>query len=193
MKKILTAVALAVTTLAASAQVGGFISYDYDNATAGPQYSQHEVNVGLVAPLWMGYIDGSVTGRRLVSSYDDYNAGFQFGYSMVTKQQGVTLRGRVGYGQINGVETYKGGWNGNNSSFFTVSGEASMPFTPEVGGFVGYRYRGALDDAGPNQNRVTLGLESPISSTMVARFGYAYTYQNGYNLNGVTAEAGYKF
>jgi hypothetical protein len=194
MKKILTAVALAAAALTATAQVRGFASYDYDNATSGPQYSQHEANIGMAASMGPGFADISFISRWLVTGYTDYTGGFNVGYTMSTQQQGITLKGRAGFGLLGGVQTDKGGWDSSeNYSFYSLSAEASMPLNQQVGGFVGYRWRGALNDSGPNQQRVTLGLETPLVNGVVGRVGYAYTYQNGYNWNGLTTEVGYKF
>lgn len=194
MKKTFTALALAALATAASAGVTGFTTYDYDRANAGQGSwkSQHEVQVGVAVDTKLGTFDGSVVGRQLVTSVRDDNLGFELGYTNGVKLGTVAVKGRLAYGQINQVDTTTGGFSGN-SSYYKVGVEAALPLTSTVTSFAGYRFTGDANGDTPLQNRFTVGADVALTKNLALRAGYAFTKQNGLNMNGLTTAVSYKF
>jgi hypothetical protein len=194
MKKTLLALALVATSLAATAGVTGFSTYDYDRANQGQGgwQSQHELHVGAAVTTAIGTFDGAGVYRQLVTGVRDDNAGFEVGYGAGIKLGSLGLNGRAAYGQINQVDIRTGGFSGN-SAYYSLGAEASLPVASNVTAFGGYRFRGDANGDTPIQNRYTVGADIAVNKALTVRAGYAFTKQGGVNFNGLTTAIAYKF
>jgi len=186
MKKTLLAAALLAAT-SAFAGVTGFTTYDYDNANDGQgalRYQQ-EVQVGAAVDTKLGTFDGSVSGRWATAVGTDGQGGFELGYTNGLKLGPVALKGRAAYGRFNQVTA-------GNVEYYSLAAEAGLPLTSTVTGFAGYRFRD-LANSSATQNRFTVGADFALSKTVALRAGYAFTKQDGVNLNGLTTAVAVKF
>jgi hypothetical protein len=184
MKKTFAALALVALATSASATVTGFTTYDYDNANGSSAYQQ-EVQVGVALGTKLGTFDGAVTGRRATAAAADDQGGFELGYTNGLKLGAVSVKGRGAYGRFNQAT------NGN-IEYYSLAAEAGLPLTSTVTGFAGYRFRD-FSGSGATQNRFTVGADFALSKAVAVRAGYAFTKQNGVNLNGLTTAVAVKF
>lgn len=196
MKKSLIAAALAVASFAATAGVTGFVSYDYDRDLEKnkPWLSQHEAVVGAALGTKFGTVDGGLVVKQLVTGVRDDALGFELGYTTPAVKLGpVAVAVRAGLGRVNQIDVGGGGFKGN-SSYYSLSANASMPIAQNITGFVGFRHRNGMNaDTPASSNRLTVGADLTVAPKVVLSVGYAQTWQNGLNLNGVTTAVSYKF
>lgn len=194
MKKSLIAVTLLAAT-SAFAGITATTSYDYDNVNSSKNKltAQHEGTLGLAYGTKFGTVDAAVTGRRLDTANNDYNLGFEVGYTNGIKLGAVNLKGRAAYGRFNQVETKTAGFSGN-SSYYSLAAEASTPITKQVTAFGGVRMRNGINAETPGiSTRYTAGVDVAVVKGLTARVGYAFTKQEGLNLNGITTAVSYAF
>lgn len=194
MKKTITALSLALAAVAASANVTAFATYDYnrDIESDKPWLSQHETHFGASYAHRYGTFDGSLIGSQQVTSSRDNGTGFEIGYTNGIKLGPVTTTGRVGYGRINGLSQDAGAGFSDTVEYLSLAVEGAMPLVENIGGFVGFRHRNGLNDT-PSANRFTIGVDLAVAKNVALRVGYAQTWQNGYDLNGVTSAISYRF
>lgn len=192
LKKSLIAAAFLATT-SAFAQTTAFTTYDYDRKDGGSFFSQHELHMGLAQTTSIGTFDGALVGRQLVTSGRDDNFGFELGYSNGVKLGKVTVTGRLGFGQINGVNAGGGGFTGN-SEYWSAGVEATLPITNGVTGFTSFRHRNGMNaDTVSASNRTAVGAEVALTKSIALRAGYASMWQEGYRTDGLTTAVSYKF
>lgn len=192
MKKLITAVALAASAAYATAGVSVFGTYDYDRVNSSGSYTEAHVGAALATKL--GTFDAAVVGARInAGAYDDA-LGFEVGYTNGLKLGAVSVKGRVGYGRLNQVDTVARGFTGANTEYYSLAAEAGLPLTQSVSAFVGYRHRNGLDAQTPAaQNRYTAGVDVALTKSLAVRAGVAHTRQAGAEASGVTTAVSYKF
>lgn len=192
MKKLALAAVLAAAVSTASAGVTVFGTYDYDRVNSSGSYT--EANIGAALNTKLGTFDASIVGARInAGAYDDA-LGFEVGYTNGLKLGAVGLKGRVGYGRLNQVDTVARGFTGANTEYYSLAAEAGLPLTQSVSAFVGYRHRNGLDAETPAaQNRYTAGIDVKLSPSLAVRLGAAHTRQAGAEASGVTTAVSFKF
>jgi hypothetical protein len=191
-KTLLLAAALVLASAAQATTVGA--SYDLDRANGDGFRRANELRVTIAQPTKYGTFDAALTGARFngVKNHDDAN-GFEVGYSdslAVTKA--LTLTGRAGYGRLNNIDGNGGGYTGN-SSYYVLQAEAATPVAKNLGAFVGYRFRSALNADTTTQNRYTIGADYALTKSVAVRAAYNHTRQAGLVFNGATVGATYSF
>jgi hypothetical protein len=193
MKKTITALSLALAAVTASANITAFATYDYnrDIESNKPWLSQHEANFGASYAHRFGTFDASLIGSQQVTRDRDNGTGVEIGYTNGIKLGPVTTTGRVGYGRVNGVSQSGGGFD-DTTEYVSLGVEGALPLVENIGGFVGFRHRNGMSDT-PSANRFTIGVDLSVAKNVAVRVGYAQTWQNGYELNGVTTALSYRF
>lgn len=191
MKKLITAVALAASAAYATAGVTAFGIYDYDRVNSSSTYT--EAQVGVAVDTKVGTFDAAVVGARInAGAYDDA-LGFEVGYTNGLALGPVGLKGRVGYGRLNQVNTVGGGFTGANTEYYSLGAEAGLPLTKNVSAFVGFRHRNGLDSQTPSSNNsYAAGVDVAFGKVGV-RVGALHVRQAGAKSTGVTTAVSYKF
>lgn len=186
MKKTLLSAVLALASVAASASVTGFTTYDANNF-AGSKTKTHEVNVGAAMSTVYGTFDLAGVYNQVDTGARDHQAGFEVGYSNGIKLGQFNLTGRAALGRNNFVA-------GENTQFYSLAGELSVPLTSgAVTGFVGYRHRNYFNVDGV-ENRYSVGADIAVTKKLDVRVGYAHTTFGGdVKANGVVTAVSYKF
>lgn len=196
MKKTLALIALAAASFAASAQVTGFVSYDYDRDLEKnkPWLSQHETIVGAAYGTKLGTFDGGLVVKQVVTGVRDDALGFEVGYTTPRLGLGpVAVAARAALGRVNQIDVGGGGFT-SNAGYYSLAAEATMPVVQNVTAFASIRHRNGTTAGAPAAaNRLTVGADLAVSPKVAVRVGYAQTWQAGQNLNGVTTAVSYKF
>jgi len=181
MKKLLTAISLAIAATFAVANPIGFINYDYGSNSSK---ALQEVTIGGSTQGPWGIWDLGVLYQSLDSNGSA--TGLELGFNKGVKVGAVTLKGRLGLGYVDG-ET-------NGDGFYSASAEAELPLTQRVGAYANYRYRNTFSsDLSWRSNRAAIGLDFLIAPRTGLRVGYVSTEQNDVRYNGATVTLAHQF
>lgn len=202
-KSTLIALATVATVTAASASglsgtsVG--LSYDYGRANGAAQVRNlQEATVTVAKTTSVGTFDVAAQVRQADARGfgSDASQGFEVGYGLKGELHGLGLQGRIGYGQINGITNRRigevTGFRGNGE-YAVASIEAGLPAQGPVKGFLGYRFRHALESTVANQSRVYAGAEFGLTPSIGLRAAFTHDRQVGQIYNGVSTSVNYKF
>ena len=189
MKKIVLATIIAMSAVAASAQVTAVASYE-GNVVANSAVSTQEVLAGVNVGLGNGFaVQGLGVG--------DYTRG---GVAPVTGT-GWLIGGSKSFGTIYGVTPTVGlGYghsradDGSALNFYQATVDGRYGLAQGTNLVVGYRFRQGENVAdGFRSNRVSVGVEKQLSKAITAGVQAQHTQGEGYVANGVGASVAYTF
>lgn len=189
MKKIVLATIIALSAVAASAQVTAVASYE-GNVVANSAVNTQEVLAGVNVGLGNGFaVQGLGVG--------DYNRG---GATSATGT-GWLLGGSKTFGAVYGVTPTVGlGYghsridDGSALNFYQVTVDGRYAVAPATNLVVGYRWRqGEYVEDAFRSNRVSVGVEKQLTKAITAGVQAQHTMGEGYTSNGVGASVAYAF
>ena len=196
MKKALTALALAVVAMTASA-TRVVAEYNLDRPATQPDgwARNHYVAVGVVQPLDDVTLDAFVQGAfaRNRTLGHDRQSGWEVGISKSFEFGSVSLTPRLATGAMNRIDP-PGLGQQLNARYWMASVEAGFPL---VTGFTGYASASHMNDINadsiPRANRFQLGVDTSLTKNIGLRVGASTNKFGDNRLNGLVVVTSYSF
>jgi hypothetical protein len=193
MKKIFSALALAVLATSSFAQVTAIAEVDYHRYNGTSDRSTYWAT-GLSYGGKYGTIDGYAQGVRASGpGYVDNLNGFEVGYTTPVITLGkVTLLPRLALGDMRNIEQPDG--TAATGHYALGSVEAGFPLCKAANGYVSVSHMKGLNKYGiASQNRVQFGVDVTLTEKVTARVGYSRIWQYGTTQQGVVTMLFYSF
>ena len=169
--------ALVALSISSASAATGFYNYSY--LDFGTAQTTHESQVGLkfTGPLSLA-LDGELVRQSVNQSS---KTGFEGGVTVpLVKLGSMTSAARLGYGQI------------ENSKYYSVSADVTLPISSSVGLFANVRHRNGISRDVPSAvNRVAVGFDAKLAKNLSARIGYEAERINRVNGQGVVLSLNY--
>ena len=176
------------------------LSYDYTNPNGDSVLrNSQEAALTISQDTNIGTFDAALIIRNVDSARfgGDLSQGYEIGYSKKFQlTDTIGLKGRLGYGQINGIQKKSiGSLTGNtgNGDYASATVEASYKFTDTVVGFTGFRHRNGLQSVVTDQNRAYIGADFKLTPNIGLRGAFVHDRQNDRSSNGVATHLTYQF
>ena len=196
MKKILTALALSLAALTASATslVVEYFYHAVANTPAGYTHNQYGY-VGIVQPTKFGTFDAGLQGAGATTRGvgTDRQSGWEVGYSYALPVGKFNVIPRIATGAMNRIDPAGAGFT-LNARYWLASVEGQLPLNDKLGVYTSYSHMNSINaDSIARANRVQVGVDYAVTKSIGVRAGYSYQKFAEDNLNGVVLIGTYSF
>jgi len=176
LKKYILAIALALSTVAVTAQTSPsvFATVDYVRGTGSNWNSSYENYLGARVPTSIGTFDLAAIYNINYTDNQTSTKGVEGGYSLTTKFDNVDLTGRLGFGGV------------SYDYYYVIQGEAKYTLDTWVKPVVQVRFKDGTDTQYLSQTRGLFGADFSVAKDTTFRLGYTYTYTKEESFNGIT-------
>lgn len=196
MKKILTALALAVIAASASA-TSLVVEYNWNQYKGKPAGANHNVYgyIGLIQPTRFGNFDAGVQARRTYTSgfaVDNAN-GYEVGYSYPFAVGKFGVIPRIAYGSMANINP-AGTRLDLHARYYMPSVEVNYALNPTLGVYTSVSHMNGVNaDSVARANRFQAGVDFSLTKTFSVRTGYSYNKFGDTPQQGVVAVGTYTF